>query len=186
MIGAKDTIVLAEFENKTGDRVFDDTLRQGLAIELEQSPFLSLVPDERIQAALALMNRPADAKLTFETAREICERTGAAATLEGSITSFGSRYVLGLRAKNCRSGDIIYDEQVQAARKEDVLNVLSQISRKFRTQVGESLTTVKELATPLAEATTPSLEALKQYSAALQNRALTRSRGRRTAASACY
>lgn len=167
-LGAKDTIVLAEFENKTGDPVFNGTLRQGLAIELEQSPFLSLVPDERIQATLALMNRSADTPLTFEIAREICERTGAAAILDGSITSFGSRYVLGLRAKNCRTGDVIDNEQVQAARKEEVLNVLSQMARKFRTQVGESLATVKQLATPLAEATTPSLEALKQYSAALK------------------
>ena len=168
VLSVKDTIVLAEFENKTGESVFDGTLRRGLAIELEQSPFLNLVPDERIQATLALMNRPADARLTFDTARDICERMGAAAILEGSITGFGSRYVLGLRAKNCRTGDVIDDEQVQAARKEDVLNVLSQIARRFRTQVGESLATVKELATPLAEATTPSLEALKQYSAALK------------------
>jgi tetratricopeptide (TPR) repeat protein/tRNA A-37 threonylcarbamoyl transferase component Bud32 len=168
VLGAKDTIVLGEFQNKTGDPVFDGTLRQGLATELEQSPFLSLVPDDRIQATLALMNRPANAPLTFEIGREVCERTGAAAILDGSITSFGSRYVLGLHAKNCRTGDVIDDEQVQAARKEDVLNVLSQIARKFRTQVGESLATVRELATPLAEATTPSLEALEQYSAALK------------------
>jgi tRNA A-37 threonylcarbamoyl transferase component Bud32/tetratricopeptide (TPR) repeat protein len=167
-LGPKDTIVLADFVNHTGDTVFDGTLRQGLAIQLEQSPFLSLVADERIQATLGLMNRPADAPLTLEIAREVCERTGAAAVLEGSITSFGSRYVLGLRAKNCRTGKIIDEEQVQAARKEDVLNVLSQIAARFRTQVGESLATLKELETPLAEATTPSLEALKQYSAALK------------------
>jgi eukaryotic-like serine/threonine-protein kinase len=167
-LGPKDTIVLADFVNHTGDAIFDGTLRQGLVIQLEQSPFLSLVPDERIRATLALMNRRADAPLTPEIASEVCERTGAAAVLEGSITSFGSRYVLGLRANNCRTGKIIDDEQVQAAKKEDVLNVLSQIAIKFRTQVGESLATVKELETPLAEATTSSLEALKQYSAALK------------------
>ena len=164
----KDTIVLADFVNKTGDSVFDGTLRQGLAVQLEQSPFLSLVPDERIQATLRLMNRPADAPLTLEIATEVCERTGAAAVLEGSIASLGSRYVLGLRSKNCRTGAVIDDEQVQAATKEDVLNMLSQIAAKFRTRAGESLATVKQLETPLAEASTPSLEALKQYSAALK------------------
>lgn len=167
-LGAKDTIVLADFVNHTGEAIFDGTLRQGLAIQLEQSPFLSLVPDERIRTTLGLMNRPVDAPLTLKIAREVCERTGAAAVLEGSITSFGSRYVLGLSARNCRTGKIIDEEQVQAARKEDVLNVLSEIARRSRTQLGESLATVKELETPLAEATTPSLEALKQYSAALK------------------
>ncbi len=168
-LGPKDTIVLADFVNHTGDPVFDGTMRQGLAIQLEQSPFLSLVADERIQATLGLMKQPANAPLTLEIAREVCERTGAAAVLGGSITSFGSRYVLGLRAENCRSGKIIDEEQVQAASKEDVLNVLSQIAATFRTRVGESLATVQELETPLPEATTPSLEALKQYSAALKS-----------------
>ena len=162
----KDTIVLADFTNKTGDPVFDETLRQGLAVQLEQSPFLSLVSDERIQQTLRLMGQPADARLTPELAREICERTASAAVLEGSIASLGSQYVLGLRAKNCRTGDVLDEEQVQAARKEDVLNALSQIASKFRTRVGESLATVEKHDTPLAEATTPSLEALKAYSAA--------------------
>ena len=162
----KDTIVLADFINTTGDPVFDGTLRQGLAVQLEQSPFLSLISDERIQKALGLMGQPADAPLTPQLAREICERTASAAVLEGSIASLGSQYVLGLRAKNCRTGDVLDEEQVQAARKEDVLNALSQIASKFRTRVGESLATVKRHDTPLAEATTPSLEALKAYSAA--------------------
>jgi len=162
----KDTIVLADFTNTTGDPVFDGTLRQGLAIQLEQSPFLSLVSDERIQKALGLMGRPADARLTPELARDICERTASAAVLEGSIASLGSQYVLGLRAKNCRTGDILDEEQAQAARKEDVLNALSQIAGKFRTRVGESLGTVEQHDTPLEEATTPSLEALKAYSTA--------------------
>jgi tetratricopeptide (TPR) repeat protein/tRNA A-37 threonylcarbamoyl transferase component Bud32 len=163
---AKDTIVLADFTNTTGDPVFDGTLRQGLAIQLEQSPFLSLVSDERIQKALGLMGRPADARLTPELARDICERTASAAVLEGSIASLGSQYVLGLRAKNCHTGDILDEEQAQAARKEDVLNALSQIASKFRTRVGESLGTVENHDTPLEEATTPSLEALKAYSTA--------------------
>src|SRR4029077_9917730 len=162
----RDTIVLADFENKTGDFVFDGTLRQGLAIQLEQSPFLSLVSDERIQKALGLMGRPADARLTPSLAREICERTSSAAVLDGTIQSLGSQYVLGLRARNCRTGEVLDEEQVQAARKEDVLNALSQIASKFRARVGESLATVEKHSTPLAEATTPSLEALKAYSAA--------------------
>lgn len=164
----RDTIVLADFANTTGDPVFDDTLRQGLAVQLEQSPFLSLVSDERIQQVLKLMAKPADARLTPEVAREICERTASAAVLDGSIASLGSQYVLTLRAKDCRSGDVLDEEQVQAARKEEVLNALSQIASRFRTRVGESLSTVKSHDTPLAEATTPSLEALKAYSAGWQ------------------
>ncbi len=160
----KDTIVLADFTNKTADPVFDGTLRQGLAVQLEQSPFLSLVSEKRIQHALTLMGRPADARLTPELAREICERTAGAAVLEGSIASLGSQYVLGLRANSCGSGEVLDEEQTQAARKEDVLNALSQIATKFRTRVGESLAAVEKHSTPLAEATTPSLDALKEYS----------------------
>src|SRR5208337_1207949 len=164
----KDTIVLADFSNTTGDSVFDGTLRQGLAVQLEQSPFLSLISEERIQQVLRLMGKPADARLTPEIAREICQRTASAAVLDGSIASLGSQYVLTLRAKDCRTGDVLDEEQVQAARKEDVLNALSQIASRFRTRVGESLSTVKSHDTPLAEATTPSLEALKAYSAGWQ------------------
>jgi serine/threonine protein kinase/Tfp pilus assembly protein PilF len=164
----KDTIVLADFINKTGDPVFDGTLRQGLAVQLAQSPFLSLVSDERIQKTLRLMGRPADAPLTPQLSREICERTAGAAVLEGSIARLGTQYVLWLRAKNCRTGDVLDEEQVEAVRKEDVLSALTQIASKFRTRVGESLPTVEKHSTPLAEATTPSLEALKAYSIALQ------------------
>jgi tetratricopeptide (TPR) repeat protein len=162
----KDTIVLADFVNTTGEPVFDGTLRQGLAVQLEQSPFLSLASEERMQQTLHLMGQPVDARLTPGLAREVCERTASAVVLEGSVASLGSQYVLGLRAKNCRTGDVLDEEQVQAARKEDVLNALSQIASKFRARVGESLTTVEKHDTPLAEATTPSLEALKAYSAA--------------------
>ena len=164
----KDTMVLADFDNKTGDPVFDDTLRQGLSVELQQSPFLQIISDQQVQQTLALMARPKDARLTPEIAREICERTGSAAILEGSITSLGSQYVLGLRAKACNTGNILDQEQAQAARREDVLNTLSQIARKFRTRVGESLATVEQHSAPLWEATTSSLEALKAYSTAMK------------------
>jgi len=160
----KDTLLLADFTNSTGDPVFDDTLRQGLAVQLEQSPFLNLVSDERIQHMLSLMGRPPGARLTPDVAREICERTGGAAVLDGSIASLGSQYVLGLRTTNCRTGDILDQEQLQAARKEDVLTVLSQMATKFRTRVGESLATIQQHDTPLEDATTSSLEALKAYS----------------------
>ncbi len=164
----KDTIVLADFENKTGDPMFDETLRQGLAVQLAQSPFLSLLSDERIQQTLNLMGRPNDGRLTPQTAREVCERTEGAAVLDGSIASLGSQYVLGLRARNCRTGDLLAQEQKVAPRKEDVVNALTQMASKFRTQVGESLATIKTHDTPLAEATTPSLEALKAYTRALK------------------
>jgi serine/threonine protein kinase/tetratricopeptide (TPR) repeat protein len=157
----KDTIVLADFTNTTGDPVFDGTLRQGIAVQLAQSPFLSLISEERIQHTLALMGQPPGARLTPEVAREVCERTASAAVLDGSIATLGSEYVLGLRARDCRTGQVLAEEQAQAARKEDVLNALGQIASKFRTRVGESLTTVEKHNTPLVEATTSSLEALR-------------------------
>jgi tetratricopeptide (TPR) repeat protein len=164
----KDTIVLADFDNKTGDPVFDDTLRQGLSVELQQSPFFSLISDQQIRATLVLMGQPKDARLIPETARQICERTGSSAMLAGSIAALGSRYVVGLRAENCNTGSILDQEQALAANREDVLNSLSQIARKFRTRVGESLATFEKHSTPLAEATTPSLEALKAYSTGMK------------------
>jgi tetratricopeptide (TPR) repeat protein len=162
----KDTIVVAEFTNTTGDPVFDDTLRQGLAVQLQQSPFLSLISDDRIRRTLLLMNQPADARLTRDVAQGVCIRTASAAVLEGSIAALGSQYVLGLRATHCTTGDILADEQAQAPRKEDVLSTLSQIATRFRTRVGESLATIEKHSTPLEEATTSSLDALNAYSAA--------------------
>ena len=162
----KDTIVIADFVNKTGDPVFDQTLRQGLAVELGQSPFLSLVPDQRIRATMHLMGRTEDTPLTGDVAKEVCERTFSAAVVEGSISSLGNQYVLGLRATNCRTGEILDDEQAKAGRKEDVLNVLSQVAGKFRNKAGESLSKIKEHTVSLIEATTPSLEAWKLYAAA--------------------
>jgi eukaryotic-like serine/threonine-protein kinase len=160
----KDTIVLAEFINRTGDPVFEGTLHQGLAIELEQSPFLRIVSDERIQHALQLMAKTPETRLSPELAREVCERTGSAAVLDGSIASLGAHYVIGLRAKNCGTGEVMYEEQAQAAREEEVLNVLSKLARNFRSRVGESFAAIREHDTPLSEATTTSLEALKAYS----------------------
>ncbi len=165
MLTENDTVVLADFANSTGDPVFDDTLRQGMTVQLEQSPFLSLISEARIQQVLQMMGQPADTRLTPKIAGEVCERTASGVVLDGSIANLGSQYVLGLRAKDCRTGNILVAEQAQAARKEDVLNSLSQIASRFRTRVGESLTTVEKYDTPLAEATTPSLEALKAYSA---------------------
>jgi len=163
-----DTIVLADFANTTGDSVFDDTLRQGLAVQLAQSPFLSLISDERIHKTLRLMGQGADARLTLELATGVCQRTGSAAVLEGSIASLGSQYVLGLRAKRCDTGDVLDAEQVQTSKKEDVLAALSQIASRFRTRAGESLATIEKHSTPLPEATTSSLEALKAYSTGLE------------------
>jgi eukaryotic-like serine/threonine-protein kinase len=164
----KDTILLADFDNKTGDPVFDDTLRQGLSVELQQSPFLTLISDTKVQREVALMGQGRPARLTPEIAQQVCERTASAAVLEGSIARFGSQYILGLRAKECNTGNILYQEQAVAAKREDVLNSLSQIARKFRTRVGESMATVERHSTPLAEATTSSLEALKAYSTGMK------------------
>jgi len=163
----KDTVVLADFANSTGDPVFEGTLRQGLAVQLAQSPFLSLISDERIQQTLRLMDQPANARLTPAIAREICERTGSAVALEGSIVALDSQYVLGLKAVNCRNGEILDQEQVQAARKEEVLHGLSRIASSVRRRLGESLGTIREHNTPLEQATTPSLEALQNYTAGL-------------------
>jgi serine/threonine protein kinase/tetratricopeptide (TPR) repeat protein len=159
----KDTIVVADFTNRTGDADFDQTLRQGLAVELGQSPFLSLVPDKRVQGTLRLMSRPENTPATGDVAREICERTFSAAVVQGSISRLGGQYVLGLHATNCGSGDVLFDEQVQVSRKDDVLNSLSQVARKFRTKAGESPATVKDHSIPIIEATTPSLAAWKLY-----------------------
>jgi tetratricopeptide (TPR) repeat protein len=160
---AKDTIVLADFENRTGDPVFDGTLRQGLAVQLEQSPFLSLIPEERVAQTLTLMGQRPDTRLTFAIAQEICQRTAAAAVVGGSIAPLGNQYVISLHAKNCRRGDVIDDEQVQVARKEHVLSAVGEIATRFRKRAGESLATIRQYDTPLAEASTPSLEALREY-----------------------
>ena len=160
----KDTIVLAEFTNTTGDPVFDDTLRQGLSIALQQSPFLNLISDGQVQEQVALMGLPKGARLTAEVAQQICERTASAAVLEGSIASLGNQFVLGLHARHCTTGTTLDQKQVQVAKREDVLNALGQLASDFRTQVGETLATIEKHSKPLAEATTPSIEALKAFS----------------------
>jgi eukaryotic-like serine/threonine-protein kinase len=150
------------FINKTGDAIFDDTLRQALAVQLEQSPFLSLVSDQRIQQTLRLMSQPADTKFTPEIARDLCQREGSKAYLSGSIASLGSQYVLGLKAVNCLSGDTLAEEQVRATGKEQVLSAMDEAAPKLRAKLGGSFRT--KFDTPLERATTPSLEALQSYS----------------------
>lgn len=162
----KDTIVIADFTNTTGDTVFDDTLRQGLAVQLQQSPFLSVMPDGRIRQALQLMNRPPQTRLTGEVAIEACTRLGSAAALEGSIAPIGSRLVVGLRATTCADGAVIDQQQIEVDKKEDVLRAVGELATRFRERSGESLQSRQRFDTPLVEATTSSLEALKAYSAA--------------------
>jgi eukaryotic-like serine/threonine-protein kinase len=161
-----DTIVLADFTNKTGDAVFDDTLQQGLAVQLEQSPFLSLVSGARIQQTLELMGQRGGTKLTPSIARGVCQRTGSKVYLAGSIANIGSQYVIGLNAVNCATGDSLVAEQVQAEGKEKVLDALGHAASAMRQKLGESLNTVQKLDTPLEQATTPSLAALQAYSLA--------------------
>jgi serine/threonine protein kinase/Tfp pilus assembly protein PilF len=160
----KDTIVLADFTNTTGDAVFDDTLRQALSVALNQSPFLNVLPENKVAATLKLMSRPAGTKLTPEVTHELCQRAASKAYIAGSIASLGSQYVLGLKAVNCQSGDPLAEKQVTAASKEKVLDALGEAASKLRTELGESLATVQKFDVPLAQATTVSLDALKAYS----------------------
>ncbi len=160
----KDTIVLSDFDNKTGDAVFDDTLKQGLSVQLEQSPFLSLISDRRVNQTLKLMGRPAGDRLTPEVTREVCQRTGSKAMLNGSIAGLGSQYVIGVKAVSCNTGDVLAETQERAANKEAVLNALDKAAVSLRSKLGESLSSVQKHVTPLWEVTTPSLEALDAYS----------------------
>ena len=160
----KDTIVLSDFANTTGDAVFDDTLKTAVNISLRQSPFLNVLSDSEIANTLRQMTRPVGMNLTPEVARELCQRAGSKAYLAGSIGSLGSEYVLGLKAVNCQSGDTLAQEQVTAASKEKVLDALGEAASKLRGELGESLVTVQKFDIPLEQATTSSLEALKAYS----------------------
>jgi serine/threonine protein kinase len=160
----KDTIVLADFTNTTGDSVFDGTLRQALAVQLEQSPFLSLISEQSIQQTLRLMGQPTEARLTPEIARDLCQRAGAKAYLNGSIATLGSQFVLGLNAVNCQTGDTLAAEQARATGKEQVLPAMDKVAAKLRQKLGESLRTVQKFDTPIEQATTSSLEALQAYS----------------------
>jgi eukaryotic-like serine/threonine-protein kinase len=163
-LSEKDTIVLADIANSTADPVFDDTLKTALSISLNQSPFLNVLPDSKVAATLKLMARPADTKLTPDVARALCQRAGSKAYIAGAIASLGNEYVLGLQAVNCQSGELLAQEQVTAASKEKVLDVLGEAASKLRGEIGESLATLQKFDVPLSEATTSSLEALKAYS----------------------
>jgi serine/threonine protein kinase/Tfp pilus assembly protein PilF len=160
----KDTIVLADFANSTGDAVFDDTLKTALTVSLTQSPFLNVLSDSSVAKTLKLMTLPADTKLTPAVTRELCQRAGSKAYLAGSIASLGSQYVLGLKAVNCESGNTLAEEQVTAAAKEKVLDALGEAAAKLRGELGESLATIQKIDIPLEQATTSSLEALQAYS----------------------
>jgi tetratricopeptide (TPR) repeat protein len=160
----KDTILLADFTNTTGDAVFDGTLKQAFAVQLAQSPYLSLVPDDRIRDTLRFMGRPADERLTKDIAREICQRQGVKALLAGSISSLGSHYVVTLEALNAQSGDSFAREQIEASSKEEVLRALGTIASKLREKLGESLASIHKFDAPIEEATTSSLVALKAFS----------------------
>ena len=164
VLTAKDTIVLGDFANSTDDPVFDGTLREGLSVQLEQSPFLSLVSEEGIHQTLRMMGQPANARLTPEVTREVCQRTNSTAALDGSIALIGARYNLILRAVNCVNGDLLANTEAQANDKSHVLDALSKAASEIRTRLGESLNTVRSYNTPLEQATTTSLEALQAYS----------------------
>jgi len=166
----QDTLVLADFANPTGDAVFNETLKQGLAVELEQSPFLNILPDEKVAQQLRFMGRPANEPLTGEVAQEVCLRAGSKAMLLGSISGIGSHYAIGLKAVNCQSGDVLSEELVEAKRREDVLTKLHEAGTKMREKLGESLASIQKYDTPIEQATTPSLEALQAYSRAMGNR----------------
>jgi len=160
----KDDIVLADFGNKTGDPVFDETLKQGLAVDLGQSPFLNIVSDQKTATTLRLMGRSPDQPVIGEVAREVCQRLGAKAILAGSISTLGNNYVIGLNAINCASGDALVKQQVQVRGKEEVLKALGSAATEMRGKLGESLASVQKYDVPIEEATTTSLEALKAYS----------------------
>ena len=160
----RDTVVLGDFANTTGDPVFDGTMRQGLSIQLEQSPFLNLLSEQRLGQTLALMALPKGTRLTSEVARQVCQRTASAAVISGYIAQVGTRYLLTLYAVNCSDGDLLASAQAQAGDKNHVLDALGRMTAEIRTKLGESLASVQKLDTPLENVTTPSLEALQAYS----------------------
>jgi len=162
----KDTIVLADFANTTGDEVFDDTLKQALSVELAQSPFFNILSDQKVRDTLKLMGHASEERLTPDVARDLCQRTGSKAYANGSIASLGNQYVIGLNAVNCQTGDSLAREQMTASGKEQVLKVLEKATTSLRAKVGESLSTIQKFDVPIETATTPSLEALKAYTLA--------------------
>jgi serine/threonine protein kinase/tetratricopeptide (TPR) repeat protein len=170
LLTEQDTLVLADFANPTGDAVFNETLKQGLAVELEQSPFLNILSDEKVAQQLRFMGRSADERLTREVAQEVCQRAGSKAMLLGSISDIGSHYAIGLKAVNCQNGDSLGEELVEANRREQVLTKLHEAGTKMRERLGESLASIRKYDIAAEQATTPSLDALQAYSKALKNR----------------
>ena len=164
----EDSVVVADFANTTGDPVFDGTLRQGLAVQLEQSPYLNILSDQQIAQTLRYMNQPSTTRLTDDIARQVCERTSSTATLNGSIAQIGSQYSLILKAINCATGATIASTEVQAADKNHVLGALTQVATDMRRKLGESLRSVQKYNAPVEQATTASLDALKAYSLGLE------------------
>ena len=167
----KDMVLVADFVNTTGDPVFDDALRQALSVQLQQTPFLTLLPDQRVQRTMRMMQRPPEEQVTGAIARELCQRAGAKATVEGSIAALGTNYVVTLGVHNCQTGEVIAQQQVQASSKEDVLNQLGIATRALRQHLGESLASIEKYDVPVTEATTRSLEALRAYGQGLRARA---------------
>jgi tetratricopeptide (TPR) repeat protein len=164
----KDVVVLADFANSTGDTVFDDTLKQALSVALRQSPFLSVLSDNKTAETLKLMTLPPNTTLTSELAREVCLRTGSQAYIAGAIAALGTEYVVGLKAVNCQSGEVLAQQQITAPAKEKILDGLGHIASQLRGELGESLSTVQKFDLPLDQATTSSLQALRQYTAGLR------------------
>jgi eukaryotic-like serine/threonine-protein kinase len=165
-LSEKDTIVLADFDNSTGDHVFDDTLRQALAVEIEQSPFLNTLSEQKVHDTLQLMGETEGDHLTADMERQVCVRAGSKALLKGSISALGNQYVIGLNAINCASGDSLANEQTRAASKDAVLDVVGKVGKTVRSKLGESLSSIRKYDIPLEEASTPSLEALSAYTSA--------------------
>ena len=161
----KDSVLLADFVNTTGDAVFDGTLKQALAVQLEQSPYLNIVPESKIREALGFMGRSPDERLTNDVAREICQRQSIKAMMTGSIASLGNHYVVTLTALNGSTGDALAREQVEVDSKEQVLKLLDKAASSIRQKMGESLASVQQFAKPLEQATTSSLEALQAFTA---------------------
>ena len=170
----RDTVLIADFVNTTGDPVFDDALKQAVSVQLQQTPFVTLLPDQQVQRTLRLMQRDAEAPVTGAVAREVCQRSGAKATVEGSISPIGSAYVLSVGVHNCDTGEPLAQQQVQAGAKEDVLDALGNAITTLRERLGESLASIERYDVPVTEATTASLEALKAYGLGLRAR-MTRS-----------
>lgn len=165
-LSEKDTIVIADFANSTGDPIFDDTLKQALNVALRQSPFLNILSEDKIAANLKLMTRPPNSALTADLAREVCQRSESKAYVDGAIAALGNEYVIGLKGVNCQTGDVLAREQVTAGSKEKVIAAVGDAANKLRSELGESLTSVQQYDVPLEQATTASLDALKAYSLA--------------------